>query len=78
MATKQVKRQLALLARHLRNLRIDCKFTQVQLSKATGIAQTTICNYEKGVRVPSLENLIQIARALEVELHVLLDFRYLK
>jgi transcriptional regulator with XRE-family HTH domain len=78
MTPQQAKKELSLLATHLRNLRVDCKLTQVQLSKATGIAQTTICNYEKGARVPSIENLIQIARALGVELHVLLDFRYLK
>ena len=46
--------------------------TQKQLSKATGIAQSNISNYQSDKRTPSLENFVKIAKALYCSTDVLI------
>ncbi|PCJ19314.1 MAG: transcriptional regulator [Candidatus Cloacimonadota bacterium] len=63
---------------HLRNLRKDLSLSQKEMANKLGWHQTYISQLEKGYRVPSLENLIDISNALDIELHTILDFRYLE
>lgn len=44
----------------LKNLRIEKNLTQTELGNMIGVKKSTISCYENGVRVPSLENLIDI------------------
>lgn len=41
--------------------------TQTELSKLTGISQSTISDYEKGNIIPSISNIKKIAKALNIE-----------
>lgn len=48
----------------LRKYRERCKFTQQQLAEKTGIAQSTIAQYENGFRKPDIVKLKKIAMVL--------------
>ena len=41
------------------------KYNQRQLAEASGINEVTISRYDNGLRSPTSENLIKIARALD-------------
>lgn len=51
--------------RNLRNLRHDRGLTQQQLATRSKIAASQIGNFECGVRLPNIANLIKLKRALE-------------
>lgn len=44
----------------LKNLRIEKNLTQTELGNMIGVKKSTISCYENGVRVPSLEHIIDI------------------
>ncbi len=46
--------------------------SQTELAKKTGLEPSAISHYECGRRVPSLKNLIKLAKALNVSVNVLL------
>lgn len=56
----------------LKILRIKYGYTQKELSKIIGIKQTTISNYEKGLRFPDAYKLKQIANLFNVSVDYLL------
>jgi len=60
------------LAHNILNLRKSRGLTQERLSKLAKIPRSTITNFESGSGNPSLNNLIGIARALEVPVEELL------
>lgn len=43
------------LSKKLKELRVENKVTQIQLSKELGISQATLCRYESGSFVPDAE-----------------------
>ena len=47
-------------------------FTQKQLGEMIGVTKVSICCYENGTRTPTLDTLIDLANALQVELTYLL------
>ena len=47
--------------------------TQRELSEDTGITDSTISYYVRGLRMPSIKNLVNIAIALECEIDDLID-----
>ena len=51
-------------AKNLQRLRINKGLSQTELSKLIGTNRSTVGNYEQGIREPSFEMLIKIARAL--------------
>lgn len=69
--------------KHIRNHVIDqyvqCrkekKMTQEQLSKRTGISRPNISRFESGNYNPSLEMMVRIAEALEMNLTIKLESR---
>ena len=46
----------------LKSLRIDNNLSQTGLSQAVGISQSIIARWEKGERVPTLDNLIILSK----------------
>ena len=50
------------LADRLQKQRIEMKLSQKEAAAAIGISPSVISNYENGERVPSLENLMALAR----------------
>lgn len=59
---------------HLRDLRIERKYTQEELADRAGMHFTYIGQIERGLRNPSLVNLEKIAKALKVSAGTLLPF----
>ncbi|MFG1694919.1 helix-turn-helix domain-containing protein [Nonomuraea sp. NPDC049309] len=57
----------------LRALRQERGFTLAQLSKSTGISVSTLSRLESGGRKPTLELLLLLARAYQVQLDELID-----
>ncbi len=52
------------LSKQLKKARVDKDWTQVELSKASGVSVPTITNCERRVSVPTYENLQKLAYAL--------------
>lgn len=57
----------------LKKLRKDHKFRQVDLAKILGVTQTTIANYETGVRFPDMEKLKTLADTFCISIDALLS-----
>lgn len=56
----------------LKQARIQAEMNQEALGKAIGVGQSTIANYEKGLRFPTGEVLLKIAQILSVSIDDLL------
>ena len=56
----------------LKKLRIEKGLSQEELSNILSLNKSTICCYEKGTRVPSLEVLIKLSDYFEVSIDYLL------
>ena len=57
-----------IFAELLSKLRADAGMTQQELSDRSGVASSTIRNYEQGWREPNWESLVKLARGLGVGL----------
>lgn len=54
-----------LLANRIKNRRKELNLTQKDLSEKIGISRATLCDYESGSKVPSLENFIKLSMELK-------------
>ena len=59
----------------LKRERLKKRYTIEDLSKKTGIALNTISQYENGVFYPGLNKMLELAKALEVDLRYMLENR---
>lgn len=57
---------------NLKTLRIKNKMTQAQLAERLGFTKSVISAYETGIRLPSYDTLIRIARLFHVSTDYLL------
>lgn len=57
----------------IKKLRTDNKMSQNELSIKSGVSESSIRKYEKGLRKPKKEQLNKIAAALNVDIEELLD-----
>lgn len=64
------------LAAHMRSLRRQKGWSQERLAEETGLHRTYIAGIERGLRNPSLKNIVKIAQALDVTPAALLDEHY--
>lgn len=55
-------------------LMTECGVTQKQLAEDTGLSESTINRYVKGLRIPKATALINISTALNCSLEELIDF----
>ena len=53
-----------LIANRIRERRKELGLTQKDLSEKIGISRATLCDYESGSKVPSLDNFIRLSREL--------------
>ena len=58
--------------RILREKRRGKKLTQEELANLAGIHRTYIAGIERGIRNPSLKNIVRLGRALKIEIKELL------
>jgi transcriptional regulator with XRE-family HTH domain len=59
--------------KEIRRRRRELDITQAELSKKTGINITSICFYENGYRIPTLENIMLITVALDCSIEDLVS-----
>lgn len=58
--------------KRLKELRTKTGLTQQQLGNMVGVTKVSICCYENGTRVPTLDTIMDLADSLNVELPYLL------
>lgn len=61
-----------LLGKRIKEFRIQKNLTQEELGRLINITKVSICCYENGTRIPSLETIVALANAFEVSLDDLL------
>lgn len=58
---------------HLRSIRLTRRLTQVAVYMATGIDQSLLSKYERGVRIPSTGDLMLLADFYKTSLDYLME-----
>ena len=61
-----------LFGKRLKTLRKESNLTQQQLGDILNVTKVSVCNYEKGTRMASIETLIDIANYFKVDLDYLI------
>lgn len=57
----------------LKKIRTEKGITQEELANKVGVLNTSICNYEIGIREPNLETLKKLAEVLDCTVDELLE-----
>ena len=60
------------LAKRIRESRKKQKLTQQELGTLLNVSKVSVCLWEKGTKVPSSKNLIQLSKVLNVSMEYLL------
>jgi len=55
----------------LKELRKDCKVTQLQIAEYLGVSRPTYTRYENGEREPNIETIIKIAKYFNISIDYL-------
>lgn len=63
---------MVLLGKRLKELRKQSKMTQKELGEIINVTKVSICCYENGTRIPSLETLIDLSNLFKVDLDYLI------
>lgn len=53
-----------LVGKRLKNLRVEAQISQQELGNMIGVTKVSVCGYENGTRMPSLETLVRLADTL--------------
>ena len=61
-----------IIGERLKAARKNKNMTQQELGEKLGISKVSVCGYEKGIRIPTIENFIQILDILEITADYLL------
>ena len=67
------KDAIKMFGEKLQELRTRKNLSQTQLSKILNLDKSTVCGYEKNIRLPSLDTLKSIARFFHVSTDYLLE-----
>ena len=63
-----------LLSKRLKELRISNGLTQRELGERVNVTKVSICCYENGTRVPTLDTLTKLGKVLNVDVDYLLGY----
>ena len=63
-----------LLSKRLKELRIENGLTQRELGERVNVTKVSICCYENGTRVPTLDTLTKLGDTLNVDVDYLLGY----
>lgn len=61
-----------MLGKRIKDKRLELGFTQEQLGKMLGVSKVSVCNWEKGIKYPSTENLIELSKQMSVSIDYLI------
>lgn len=67
----RVKSEVEHLMRSISKRRREQEYTQTQLAKETGLSQSTISEFERGKRYPTIETLAKLAIALNLQIELI-------
>jgi transcriptional regulator with XRE-family HTH domain len=70
---RDLERLALAFGRILRARRLECRLSQDDLCKVTGIHRTTISLMERGFRTPGLPTIVRLAAGLDISPKALLD-----
>ncbi len=56
-----------IIGERIKEARKNMNLTQKELGDILGVSKVSICGYENGTRIPTLENFIQLLEVLEVK-----------
>ena len=56
-----------IIGERIKMARKNKELTQQELGDILGVSKVSICGYENGTRVPTVENFVQLLDVLEVE-----------
>lgn len=65
-----------LFGNQIKKFRQELKMSQEQLAFASGLSKNYICDVEKGRRNISLEQIVKLAKSLQMSLSELFSFTY--
>lgn len=57
----------------IRNTRIRCGFTQIELAKAIGTSQAAITAWETGKKIPKIDSLVKMANLFHIPVSTFLS-----
>jgi len=57
----------------IKNLRTENGFTQTELGKRLGVTRSSVNAWEMGISIPSLQNLVEMARLFRVSVDYMLE-----
>ncbi len=63
-----------LLGKRIKALRKEKGLTQEELGKLINVTKVSICCYEKGTRIPTIETLISLSKIFNVDLNYFAGF----
>ena len=63
-----------LLSKRLKELRINSGLTQRELGERVNVTKVSICCYENGTRVPTLDTLTKLGKILDADVDYLLGY----
>ena len=61
-----------MIGKRLKELRLQKGFSQQKLGDMIGVTKVSICGYENGTRIPTIENLTKLADNLDTTIDYLL------
>ena len=61
-----------LIGKRVKDLRVQAQISQQELGNIIGVTKVSVCGYESGSRVPSLDTLLKLADALNTSIDFLL------
>jgi transcriptional regulator with XRE-family HTH domain len=61
-----------MIGKKIKLRRSELDLTQEQLGEMIGVTKVSICNWEKGIKFPSTENLIEMSKVLNVSIDYLI------
>lgn len=61
-----------MIGKKIKMRRLELDLTQEQLGEMIGVTKVSICNWEKGIKFPSTENLIELSKTLNISIDYLI------
>lgn len=60
---------------NLRRIRKESGYTQQDIAERLSVAQATVANYERGVRIPDVDTLVKLSKILKVSVDDLIGVK---
>lgn len=72
MRSSIFERNVNMVGKRLKEIRLQKGLSQQELGNMIGVTKVSICGYENGTRVPTIDNLVKLADNLDITIDYLL------